>query len=132
MSSEVEIAGVLLGSGDDGRWTGRCLMLNRGDVASVEFDWNIVLEREEQHGDVVGFFHTHPSGLEQPSGRDRKTMRAWCDCFGKPLLCVIGGLGSTGEEVRCYLFRNYRSRGQQLTVHSFKQDEFEIGRRRRD
>lgn len=130
MSSDVEIAGVLLGRRDDAGWTGHCRMLNEGEIASVEFDWDIVLRLEEQKGNVVGFFHTHPSGFERPSARDRKTMRAWCDCFGKPLLCAIGGLGSTGEEVRCYLFENYRSLGRQLNVRRFGHQGFEIGEAR--
>jgi hypothetical protein len=55
----------------------------------VRFDGPWVLRREEQHGDVVGFYHTHPDGPAVPSRRDVGTMRAWCSSFGKPLLCLI-------------------------------------------
>jgi len=34
---------------------------------------------------LVRFAH----GTLKPSTRDRKTMKAWVDCFGRPLLCVI-------------------------------------------
>jgi proteasome lid subunit RPN8/RPN11 len=60
-----------------------------GDPSSVEFNAKWVLEREESNGDVVGFYHTHPSGLPEPSKRDDRTMWAWVSSFGKPLLCVI-------------------------------------------
>jgi proteasome lid subunit RPN8/RPN11 len=55
----------------------------------VSFDGLATLQREERHGDVVGFLHTHPDGLPQPSERDVRTMRAWCSALGKALLCVI-------------------------------------------
>lgn len=54
------------------------------------FDGERVLRREEEHGDIIGFYHTHPQGLTSPSARDDKTMTAWSFCFGKPLLCIIG------------------------------------------
>jgi proteasome lid subunit RPN8/RPN11 len=65
----------------------------------VRFDGPDVLHREEGRHDVLGFFHTHPSGPPRPSDRDVRTMRAWCSAFGKPLLCVIaspGGLAGFG------------------------------------
>ena len=61
----------------------------KGEPASVAFDAEWVLEREESKGDVVGFYHTHPSGLPSPSKRDDRTMHAWVCSFGKPLLCLI-------------------------------------------
>jgi proteasome lid subunit RPN8/RPN11 len=63
----------------------------------VRFDGLWVLGREETHGDVVGFLHTHPDGPASPSERDVRTMRAWCLAFGKPLVCLIDspdGLGA--------------------------------------
>ena len=60
-----------------------------GDRASVKFDGAWVLEREERKRDILGFMHTHPDGPNEPSARDVRTMRAWADAFGKPLLCVI-------------------------------------------
>jgi proteasome lid subunit RPN8/RPN11 len=47
------------------------------------------MNREEKHGDVVGFLHTHPDGPAAPSKRDLRTMRAWWSAFGKPLLYLI-------------------------------------------
>jgi len=70
-------------------YRGRLVKKVTGRPTSVKFDGQWVLEREERKGDVVGFWHTHPDGTLKPSTRDRKTMRAWVRCFGKPLLCVI-------------------------------------------
>jgi len=61
----------------------------RGRPAEVEFDAAWVLAREERRGDVIGFYHTHPSGRPLPSERDLRTMLAWTSAFGKPLLCLI-------------------------------------------
>jgi proteasome lid subunit RPN8/RPN11 len=60
-----------------------------GEPASVEFDASWAMAREESRGDVVGFYHTHPSGVTQPSRRDDRTMHAWVSSFGRPLLCLI-------------------------------------------
>lgn len=68
---------------------GRLVKKITGESASVEFDWQWVLEREEEKGDILGFWHTHPDGTLKPSKRDGKTMQAWVSCFGKPLFCVI-------------------------------------------
>ena len=61
----------------------------RGQPAQVEFDAAWVLAREEQRGDVLGFYHTHPFSQPLPSETDLRTMRAWASAFGKPLLCLI-------------------------------------------
>ena len=127
----VEEAGLLFGKKAGKTWTCHLQHLSQGSAVSVEFDWKIVFEHETRNSNVLGFFHTHPLGLIKPSRRDIRTMRAWCDCLGKPLLCAIGGLGSTGDEVVCYVFRNYRSRGRRLTVYRFDPDGFEIGVYRR-
>ncbi|GAH27138.1 unnamed protein product [marine sediment metagenome] len=68
---------------------GRLVKKITGESASVEFDWQWSLNREEKKGDILGFWHTHPDGSLKPSTRDRKTMQAWVNCFGKSLLCVI-------------------------------------------
>ena len=68
---------------------GRLVKKVTGKPTSVKFDGDWVLKREEKNHSVLGFWHTHPSGSLKPSTRDRKTMRAWVDCFGRPLLCVI-------------------------------------------
>ena len=86
---DVEQYWTLLGQRRGRVWFLRRVHRQAGEPASVAFDAQRVLGREERRGDVFGFFHTHPSGPPQPSRRDVRTMRAWCSSFGKPLLCVI-------------------------------------------
>ena len=104
--------------------TGRCDMdawawslrrepesLTVGAPASVDANWSWALDREEQSGDVAGFWHTHPpGGGTAPSERDVQTMRAWCLAFGKPLLCVI----ADGRRRAAYVFESDASRGHRL------------------
>jgi proteasome lid subunit RPN8/RPN11 len=84
-----EESAVLVGYRRGNLWYGRLRRRQVGTPSSIEFDWDWVLGREEHHGDVAGFFHTHPPSHERPSARDVRTMRAWVSSFGKPLLCVI-------------------------------------------
>lgn len=84
-----ETSCVLLGRRRDDLLVARMRWKQTGNSHCVSFDWQTVLAREEARGDVLGFFHTHPSGIPGPSSRDDKTMAAWVTCFGKPLLCVI-------------------------------------------
>ena len=84
-----EICYVMLGKSKLRFTHGKLVRKTIGKTASVGFDWSWVLKREEQKGDVIGFWHTHPNGNLKPSERDRKTMGAWIDCFGKSLLCII-------------------------------------------
>ena len=90
----VEHCWTLLGHHQGRFWYARRKRPTRGEVASVEFDADWVLAREESKGDVVGFYHTHPGGNPEPSLRDLKTMRAWSGSFGKPLLCLIESDGA--------------------------------------
>ena len=61
-----------------------------GTPSSVDADWSWTLAREESHGDVMGFYHTHPNGAGcLPSPRDILTMQAWCSALGKSQLCLI-------------------------------------------
>jgi proteasome lid subunit RPN8/RPN11 len=83
-----------------------------GQRTSVEFDGAWVLRREETHGDVVGFWHTHPDGPASPSVRDVRTMRAWCGAFGKALLCLI----STPQRVLGYRFTDDQSAAAELAL----------------
>lgn len=83
-----ETAYVLVG-GRGPKQSFRMCFKQTGNSHSVTFDWQTVMAREETSGDIGGFFHTHPPGIPNPSGRDDATMRAWISCFGKPLLCVI-------------------------------------------
>lgn len=84
-----EESAVLVGYRRGNLWYGRLRQSQVGTPASVAFDWDWVLGREERYGDVIGFHHTHPPAHQKPSARDVRTMRAWVSCFGKPLLCVI-------------------------------------------
>lgn len=117
----IEAVGVLAGTCEGRIWTCRLLLLGSGTPTQVEFDWSIVIAHEEKFGNVLGFYHTHPSGLTRPSSRDIKTMRVWCDCLGKPLLCAIGVYYPSGEKILCYLFRNYRSRGRKVSFINRKE-----------
>jgi proteasome lid subunit RPN8/RPN11 len=88
----------------------------RGERANVRFDGAGVLRREETHGDVVGFLHTHPDGPATPSRRDVRTMRAWCGAFGKPLVCLIAGPSG----LHGCVFDDDTSDGRQLeTIETF-------------
>ena len=87
-----------------------------GTPSSVEIDWQQVLEREENHGDVLGFLHTHPQYAgTTPSLRDIRTMQAWCSALGKPLLCVIECYGDIGST----LFPDENDTGQPLVMTEF-------------
>jgi len=95
-----EVCFVLLGQFNNGICHAKLSWRRSGSHASVQFDGNRVLEREERYGDVVGFYHTHPDGFVQPSDRDVRTMGAWSFSFGKPLICAIG----TSAGVQAWLF----------------------------
>ena len=85
-----------------------------GQPASVEADWQWTMAREEEQGDVAGFAHTHPYGAgTSPSGRDVRTMQAWCSALGKPLLCLIAE-GKSLHEPAAYLFTDDESQGQPI------------------
>jgi proteasome lid subunit RPN8/RPN11 len=98
----VERCWVLIGRQEGGHtWRFRRRCPSFGGPASVEASWEWALEREERHGDVIGFFHTHPAGAgTQPSSRDVRTMLAWRSALGKPLLCVI----AAGKAVEGFVF----------------------------
>lgn len=112
----VEECWTLVGQRRGRIWYGRRVRPATGERASVRFDGIWVLKREEEHHDVLGFFHTHPGGPPAPSARDIRTMRAWCSSFGKPLLCLIASL----EGVAGYRFDNDESNGvKQESVELF-------------
>ena len=85
----VERCWTLLGARQGSFWHARRRRPTRGEPTQVAFDAAWVLDREETRGDIVGFYHTHPSGAPLPSQRDVNTMRAWAGSLGKPLLCLI-------------------------------------------
>lgn len=106
----VERCWILVGRRQGPFWFARRSRPARGEVASVAFDADATLAREEQHGDVIGFYHTHPAGPPTPSERDVRTMRAWAGSFGKPLLCLIESDG----QLAAYRFEDDASAGQRL------------------
>jgi hypothetical protein len=63
-----------------------------GGPASVDFDWQRAF-RHRKH--LVGFFHTHPDGVDELSQTDHRTMRGWVTSLGKPLICGIKEDGQT-------------------------------------
>ena len=116
MNQDNEYCWVILGQRRGRLWQGRRTGQMEGMPHSVEFDAHSVLEREEKRGDVIGFLHTHPTGLARPSERDLKTMRAWVEAFGKPMLCLIEGT----DGLAGYRFDSAQSFGRPLeTVEKF-------------
>ena len=113
LSLVVEQCWTLLGRRRGRVWCCRRVRRASGERVSVRFDGAWALRREETHGDVVGFLHTHPDGPTSPSGRDVRTMRAWCGAFGKPLLCLIA---SPEPGVRGFRFDDDESSGCELEV----------------
>lgn len=112
MKKVVEQCWTLLGERRGRVWHCRRVRRTSGERTSVQFDGAWALKREESHGDVVGFLHTHPDGPVAPSERDVRTMRVWCLAFGKPLLCVIAGPSG----LRGYRFDDDESVGEAIEV----------------
>ena len=108
----VEQCWTLLGHRRGRVWLCRRVHRTRGERCRVRFDGAWTLAREETHGDVIGFLHTHPDGPACPSERDVRTMRAWCGAFGKPLLCVI----SVPDGLCAFRFDDDASAGVTLEV----------------
>lgn len=83
----------LIGQIHNDWWWAQCLGDHaEGSPGQVEFNWRLIMDREESHGDIVGFYHTHPQTVGCPSHRDYRTMGAWTVSFGRPLLCLIEGV----------------------------------------
>lgn len=120
---------TLLGSRDPetGIWRVKVHHLVTGVQASVEADWSWSLQREEVHGDVMGFSHTHPIGAgAYPSQRDVRTMQAWCSALGKPLLCLIVE-EQKAESPQGYVFKNDEHDGEPVvSIQMREAGEFEI------
>ena len=72
-----------------------------GDISSVDFDW-----RKATSKNILGFYHTHPSGLQTPSSRDDRTMSALVRAEGRPLLCGI----LTDDSNNCYVYKRAEDR----------------------
>lgn len=105
-----ERAAILVGYHQGSLWYGHLRVWSQGTPGEVAFDWAWVLAREERYGDIIGFYHTHPTGYPRPSERDRRTLHAWVSCLGKPLLCVI----ASGEKLAAYRFATAEEKGQRL------------------
>jgi hypothetical protein len=75
-----------------------------GSIASVDFDWRKATSKK-----VLGFYHTHPSGLATPSDRDDRTMGALVRAEGRPLLCGI----LTDTTNNCYVYKRVVDRSVQ-------------------
>ncbi len=106
-SSICEQCWILVGTRRGRTWRLRKVRRTSGTQIEVAFDALWVLRREEDRGDVLGFFHTHPDGSMVPSSRDERTMRAWVGALGKPLWCLIeGSLG-----IGAWLYDDEKRRG---------------------
>ena len=56
----------------------------------VSFDYKKVLKYEDsEEFEIIGFYHTHPVNCNYMSDIDIKTMKAWRNCLGRDLLCMI-------------------------------------------
>src|SRR5687768_13581826 len=106
----VEESWTLVGERRGGTWRARRLRYRSGEAARVVADGAWALRREESRGDVIGFMHTHPMGGLATSVRDVRTMRAWCDALGKPLLCVI----ATPSAIGAWVFQDHESLGTRI------------------
>ena len=88
-----EIYHGIIGQVDGLHWWARSLGDNsEGSPGQVAFNYQRLYDREIAHGDVVGFYHTHPNTIASPSVTDYATMGAWTVCFGRPLVCLIEGV----------------------------------------
>ncbi|MEM7347147.1 MAG: Mov34/MPN/PAD-1 family protein [Chloroflexota bacterium] len=104
-----EISYIITGQQRGRIWYGRLQQRQIGEPTQVEFDWSWALTREENRGDVLGFYHTHPTGHNSLSQRDIATMQAWVSSLGKPLLCAI-----KGDQLAAYLFQTDEDTGRLL------------------
>ena len=118
-----EVSYILTGERQGNIWYVRRQQKQIGQPTSVEFDWAWVLVREEKRADILGFYHTHPTGLASPSQRDVQTMQVWVSCLGKPLLCVI----ESDSALVAYVFQTDEDEGQRLTEVQHFADDIIIG-----
>lgn len=100
--SHLEHCWIITGQIKDQLWWGRLRRMTKGTPCNVNFDYDYALKREEAKHDFIGMMHTHPTFLAMPSSRDHRTMRAWYNCFGKSLLCLIKGT----DGLRAYRYDN--------------------------
>lgn len=72
-------------------WIGRLHYFTEGKPAHVKFNPDLVLKREQERHDLIGFYHTHPNMENRPSQTDFSAMVGWTTATGKHLLCAIKG-----------------------------------------
>ena len=89
------IHGIRIGN----RFAGLLKYHSEGSPAHVSFDGS------KAQGKVLGFYHSHPSGISSPSSRDDRTMKAWVICEGRPMIC---GIFCDGHQRSFLYFRNNR------------------------
>ena len=76
-------------------WYGFLRHHSVGGPASVNFNW-----KKAANPLIIGFFHSHPSGMINPSNRDDRTMGAWVRSEGRSLICGI----FSDDEKAAYLY----------------------------
>jgi len=69
-----------------------------GTAGAVDFDWEKIYNSKR----LIGFFHTHPSGMMHYSDIDNRTMKAWVSCLWRDLICGIWNEERTKRD--CNLF----------------------------
>jgi hypothetical protein len=84
--------------------------------ALVEFNYQSVYNREDRYKDVVGFYHTHPSGMNYMSKTDIETMIQWVKCLGKTLVCLI----QTDTKLSGWLF--HKAKDGNIEYHEVRVD----------
>ena len=96
-----EVYHALIGQVEGLNWWARSLGDNaEGSPGQVAFNYQRAYDRDLSHGDVIGFYHTHPNTIAHPSQTDYRTMGAWTVCFGRPLVCLIEGV----DGLKCHWF----------------------------
>lgn len=85
---------------------------NDGEPCQVKFDplkaffGKKILGRIKSNKRMLGFYHSHPSGIISPSSTDDATMDAWVKAMGKDMLCGI----MAGEQQTCFVYRRLLKR----------------------
>jgi len=69
---------------------------SEGSPEHVSFDWT-----KATGSKTLGFYHSHPSGVINPSPRDDRTMKAWVISEGRSFIC---GIFCDGK-ARTFLYR---------------------------
>ncbi len=95
---------------------GNMIYESEGGPGSVDFDWDKIFRL---HRHIVGWVHTHPSGLLGPSSTDDRTMAGWVKAIGKPLLCGI----KSGNLMKMYLYAR-ETNGKKGSTVSYQEIPF--------